>query len=256
MRAYAIGDIHGQLELLHDAHARIAADRKRVGDTDSPVIHLGDLTDRGPASREVMDYMIAGHGTGQPWITLKGNHDHMFALFLQDPNLPDPELRPDLTWLHPRLGGDTTLESYGILNVADRSPEDIHREALEKVPQEHLAFLKSLPFKYETAGAFFVHAGVRPGIPLDQQSETDLMWIRAAFHNDKRDYGPLIVHGHTPVDTPKHYGNRVNLDSGAAYGGPLTAAVVEDGEVWTLTAEGRDPLLAPRGMARWFGLGR
>lgn len=256
MRAYAIGDIHGQIDMLHDAHARIARDRQSVGDEDSPIIHLGDLTDRGPASRDVLDYMVAGHAAGQPWITLKGNHDHMFHLFLKNPLEADPGLRPDLTWLHPRLGGDTTLESYGITNVANRTPQDLHAEAMEKVPPEHAAFLASLPLTHRAAGAFFVHAGIRPGIPLDRQDPNDLIWIRGEFHNDRQDHGPLIVHGHTPVEAPRHYANRINLDTGAAYGGPLTAAVIEDRKVWILTEDGRDLLPPPRGLAHWLGLRR
>ncbi len=242
MRAYAIGDIHGQIDLLHAAHKRVAEDRTRVGDSSSPLIHLGDLTDRGPASRDVVETLLQGHAAGKPWVTIKGNHDHMFSLFMANPNAHDPGLRPGLTWLNTRLGGDTTMASYGIENATDRPPADVHAEALSKIPQTHLAFLQNLPMSFKGAGAFFVHAGIRPGVPLERQTAEDMMWIRAEFHKDQRDHGALIVHGHTPVDAPEHHGNRVNIDTGAAYGGPLTAIVVEDGQVHVLTEGGRIPL--------------
>ena len=122
------------------------------------------------------------------------------------------------------------------------------------MPQAHHAFLKGLPIRFEAARCLFVHAGIRPGVPLERQTAEDMMWIRAEFHKDRSDHGPLIIHGHTPVEVPTHYGNRVNLDTGAAYDGPLTAAVIEDGAVWILTDEGREPLPAPK-KSRWrFGL--
>jgi len=242
MRAYAIGDIHGQLDMLHAAHARVAADRARVGDEDSPLVHLGDLTDRGPDSRGVLDHLIDGHAAGRPWVTIKGNHDRMFEMFLRDPQEHDPVLRPDLTWSHPRLGGNTTLASYGIQSPETRSDADLHAEARRVVPPAHAAFLAGLPLFHEAAGALFVHAGIRPGVPLADQAEDDLLWIRKEFHDDPRDHGMLIVHGHTPVDVPTHFGNRVDLDTGAAYGRFLTAAVIEDGQVWTLDDDGREPL--------------
>ena len=110
MRSYAIGDIHGHIDLLRAAHARIAADRADVGDSDAPIVHLGDLVDRGPASNEVVEYLRRG-ATGQRWITLRGNHDSLFARFLADPASRDPGLRSDLTYLDLRIGGATTLAS-------------------------------------------------------------------------------------------------------------------------------------------------
>lgn len=241
-RAYAIGDVHGHLDLLRAAHALIAADRARTGDMLSPVVHLGDLVDRGPESRGTLAYLIEGIATGAPWVVLKGNHDAMFARFLADPEARDPGLRPDLTWLDPRLGGLTTLASYGIRAPETMSLTALHTAALRAVPRGHIRFIDALPLHYRAAGAIFVHAGLRPGIPLAQQSETDLMWIRADFHNDPRPHAGLVVHGHTPVKVPTHYGNRVNLDTGAAYGGPLSVAVFEEGGPWVLGPEGRQPL--------------
>ncbi|SMY09148.1 metallophosphoesterase family protein [Flavimaricola marinus] len=243
-RLYAIGDIHGQLDLLRGVHDLIAADRQQTGDWTAPVVHLGDLVDRGPDSAGVIDFLLAGPAKGGPWVTIKGNHDYMFSLFMCDPPRHDPSLRSDLSWLHPRLGGMTTLASYGIADTEARTPDDLHREATARVPASHLAFLRELELTFSGAGAFCVHAGVRPGVALDAQEPSDLMWIRREFHDHTESFGPLIVHGHTPVDQAVHYGNRLNLDTGAAYGGPLTVAVIESGKVALLTPDGRRALPA------------
>ncbi|MGX9854957.1 metallophosphoesterase [Limimaricola variabilis] len=241
-RSYAIGDIHGHPEKLRMAHDLIAADRERTGDDDAPVIHLGDLTDRGPGSRAVIDMLIEGRQAGQPWIVLLGNHDRLFRKFLEDPDWQDPGLRPDLDWLDPRLGGDTTLQSYGVAPVKGRDPYEVHREAVAKVPAAHRDFLAALPLYHARGEALFVHAGIRPGVPLAEQTEDDLVWIRKGWLEDARDHGPLVVHGHTALERPRHFGNRVDLDGGAAYGRPLAAAVIEGREIWLLTPDGRVPL--------------
>ena len=242
LRSYAIGDIHGQIGLLHRAHALIAADRARTGDGAAPVIHLGDLVDRGPDCRGVIDLLLAGIAAGQPWLVVKGNHDRMFAGFLNDIAHHDAGLRRDLSWLHPRLGGAATLASYGVRNAADRPLAPVHAEAVAAVPPAHRRFVEALPTLIRRGQVLFVHAGIRPGVDLHDQTEDDLVWIRAPFLEDARDHGPLVVHGHTALAAPTHYGNRVNLDSGAAYGGPLTAAVFEGRAVWVLTDAGRAPL--------------
>jgi serine/threonine protein phosphatase 1 len=242
MRTYAIGDIHGHLSLLQGVHALIAADRARTGDHDAPVIHLGDLVDRGPDCRGVLDYLIEGIADGAPWQVLKGNHDRMFTRFLRDPKEPEPGLRGDLAWLHPRLGGAETLASYGVRNAADRPLAPVHAEAVAAVPQAHIDFIDARPIWLQRGDVVFVHAGIRPGIPMEAQAETDLVWIRAGWLDDPRDHGFLVVHGHTALDTATHYGNRVNIDSSAAYGGPLTAVVLEEREVFVLTTDGRVPL--------------
>lgn len=242
MRTYAIGDIHGHLGLLRAAHDLIAADRARVADRDAVVVHLGDLVDRGPDSDKVVGYLQQGTETGEPWLVLKGNHDRMFAQFLNDPMLQDRGLRAEHSWLHPRLGGGSTLASYGVKNAADRPMPPVHAEAIAVVPSAHRRFLESLPTWSLQGEVLFVHAGIRPGVDLHQQTEDDLVWIRAPFLEDRRDHGVLVVHGHTALPEPRHYGNRVNLDSGAAYGGPLTAVVIEGREVSVLAPSGRRPL--------------
>lgn len=244
MHIYAIGDIHGHLGLLKSAHDLIAEDMARHGT--GPVIHVGDLVDRGPDSRGVIDFLMRGVAEGRDWVVLKGNHDRMFARFLADPWDPEPGLRAELSWLHPRLGGADTLRSYGVSNAGDRPVEKVHAEAIEAVPQAHLDFLSSRPTLHLAGEAAFVHAGIRPGVALAEQAETDLVWIRDPFLTATEDFGPLIVHGHTALEEATHYGNRLNLDSGAAYGGPLSAVVIEGRDAALLTPSGRCRLAVAR----------
>lgn len=242
MLTYAIGDIHGHLALLRDAHRRIAADRARAGDPAAPVVHLGDLVDRGPDSAGVVAYLRQGIAAGAPWVVLKGNHDRMMETFLADPPRRDPMLRAEYSWLSPELGGRETLVSYGV-EPGQRLP-DLTAAARARVPVEDVAFLAGLPLSLRRGEVFFAHAGIRPGVALDVQAEDDLLWIRGEFHRDRRDHGALVVHGHTPVKVPTHYGNRVNLDSGAAFGGPLTVVAIEGRDVFVLDPDGgRVPLL-------------
>ncbi len=204
---------------------------------------MGDLVDRGPDSRGVIDYLSKGIADGQDWVVLKGNHDRMFTRFLRDPTEPEPGLRADLSWLHPRLGGVETLASYGVRSAGDRPVSKVHADAVAAVPQAHRDFLETRPAWHRIGEVLFVHAGIRPGIAIEAQEETDLVWIRAGFLDDPRDHGPLVVHGHTAIDTPTHHGNRVNIDSSAAYGGPLSAIGIEGREVFHLTPQGRVRLL-------------
>ncbi len=240
MRTYAIGDIHGHLDKLLALHALIAADMAQNGA--APIVHVGDLVDRGPDSRGVVEYLRTGIAEGRDWIVLKGNHDRLFTYFLDDPARPDPGLRSDLSWRHPRIGGAETLASYGVAHPADRPIAPVHLDAVAEVPAEHRRFLEQRPGLYQRGEVVFVHAGIRPGVTLSAQTETDLVWIRKDFLEDTRDHGVLVVHGHTAIDRPTHYGNRVNIDSSVAYGGPLSAIVLEGREVFQITAEGRLPL--------------
>jgi serine/threonine protein phosphatase 1 len=245
MRSYAIPDIHGHSDELRRVHALIEADRARAGWDDAPVVHLGDLVDRGPDSAGVIEYLIRGPIGGPPWITIRGNHDFMFRLFLADPSLHDPGLSPRHMWLDAPLGGRRTLASYGIDADEDRPIADLHAEALAKVPEAHFAFLDSLPLAHATGPAVFVHAGIRPGVPIIAQAPQDLMWIRLGWLDTapvSMAGAPLVIHGHTVVDAPEHHGFRVNLDCGAGYGRPLVAAAVEGRDVWLLTEDGRVPL--------------
>ena len=238
MPLYAIGDIHGHLDQLRGLHGLIAEDAARQG-SPARIVHVGDLVDRGPNSAGVVDYLMSGIAGGQDWIVIKGNHDRLLTMFLDDPAAQDPGLRSDLGYLHYKIGGGSTLASYGVRNAADRPLAPVHAEAVANVPVAHRVFLANLPTSYQQDGALFVHAGIRPGLSIERQSETDLVWIRRDFLDDPRDHGVLVIHGHTAIDAPTHYGNRVNIDSGAAYGGPLSAIVIDGRAIFHLTLDGR-----------------
>lgn len=237
MHIYVIGDIHGHLELLKAAHHRIAADMALHGH--ATIVHLGDLVDRGPDSKGVVELLMKGVQAGRDWVVIKGNHDRLFTGFIKNPKWHDPGLKPDHSWLHPKIGGAFTLASYGVKNPADRPVAPVHADAVAAVPESHCRFLEGLPTSETFDEAIFVHAGIRPGIALRDQSEDDLVWIRKSFLEDTRDHGALIVHGHTAIAQANHYRNRLNMDSSAAYGGPLSAAVIEGRRAYLLTDAGR-----------------
>lgn len=259
---YAIGDIHGQKTALDQALARIETD----GGPDAPIVFLGDYTDRGPDSKGVLDTLIAGRDAGRPWQFIMGNHDRFFNHWVQHGREHDPRVKSGISWINPRLGGVTTLASYGVTSDSapvfetrddgreylvqfDQggqriTPQDIQAQAQQAVPQHHLDFLDSLPLTVETNDLLFVHAGLKPGIALADQDPEDLIWIREGWLDDTRDHGKLVVHGHTALETPQHHGNRVNLDGGAGYGRPLTPAVFDGRDCWLLTGTDRQALTA------------
>ncbi|WP_371169391.1 metallophosphoesterase [Aliiroseovarius sp. 2305UL8-7] len=241
-RAYAIGDIHGHLDKLIAAHALIAKDRARCGDMEAPIVHIGDLVDRGPNSKGVIQHLMDGQVRGENWVVLKGNHDRMMEMFLRDHPMVDTQLLIDHNWLHPRLGGIETLASYGVAVPEGIRTYQLHPQARAAVSPDHREYLETLPTQYRLGDLCFVHAGIRPGVPLDEQTEDDLCWIRREFLDSGLDHGALIVHGHTPVDQVTHFGNRVNIDTGAGHGKALSAVVIEGREVWLLGAPGRQPI--------------
>ncbi len=236
---YAIGDIHGQLGMLEDALALIEAD----GGANEPVIFLGDYVDRGPNSRGVIDTLIAGMAEGRNWTPLKGNHDRMFQWFMEDVPRHDPHLLVGYHWFHDRLGGVETMASYGVRFGDQTRLTDLHARSKDVVPQAHVDFLNALPLTHETDDLLFVHAGIRPGVALADQTEEDLVWIRKEFHEHTGPHPKRVVHGHTPVPYATDYGNRINLDSGAGYFKPLSTAVFEGSDSWLLTPAGRVPIL-------------
>ncbi len=238
-RLYAVGDIHGHLDKLEGVHARIRADRLAVRDDGAPVIHVGDLVDRGPNSKGVIDFFLAGQKQGEPWYVLLGNHDRLLLKFLDDPSWCDPRLRTGLWWLSQNMGGLHTLASYGLDAHGAQTLAEIHQDALGLIPESHHRFLAALPLYYDAGEILLVHAGIRPGVALKEQSEDDLVWIRREFHDHHASHGPLIIHGHSVVPEVMHYGNRVNIDTGAGWGDPVSAIVVEGREVFVLEEQGR-----------------
>ena len=239
---YAIGDIHGQHDMLLDALTRIEAD----GGTDARVVILGDLVDRGPDSRAVIDTLLSGIERGRDWIVLRGNHDQMFLDFLEScqidsPNIRSPKVRSSgLGWLHEHMGGAETLASYGIDPKLRLGA--LHAATRAAVPQSHVDFLRARPLYHVEDHLLFVHAGIEPELPLDWQGEDQFLWIRDRFLDHVEPFEWLVVHGHTAVDLPRHYGNHINLDSGAGWGRPLTVAAIEGARAWVLDDAGRIPL--------------
>lgn len=236
---YAIGDIHGHLHKLQQLHALIEKDRKKHNTHTAKIVHIGDLTDRGPDSCGVINYLINGINNHQPWVVVKGNHDRLFQMFVDNPTWIDRRLRPDFTWLHERMGGVETLASYGIEGGADRAVSDLQAAARKAVPSVHLDFLRTLPLRHQTADLLFVHAGIRPDVAIDKQVEDDMLWIRQEFIESKVDFGPLVIHGHTMVNNIEHRKNRLNIDTGAGRGDALSAVVIDHGRVWQISDGGR-----------------
>ena len=238
-KLYAVGDIHGQMDMLTEAMRRIAVD----GGKDAHVIFIGDLVDRGSNSRAVIQYLMDGQSQGKNWTVLYGNHDRLFVRFVENGIVHDDCIKSGLTWDHERLGGLTTLASYGVDIALADDLGALHADTVAKIPPDHIAWLSALPRSFETETHFFAHAGIRPTVPLAEQVEDDLLWIRQEFHLDTNPHPKMIVHGHTPVDTPTRYKNRINIDGGAGYGRPLLPMVIDGKDTWLLDTSGRIPLV-------------
>ncbi len=210
---YAVGDIHGSLSKLQQLIARC---EQHAAGRPMTFVFLGDYVDRGPDSAGVIRTVIELQSSlGDRVIALKGNHEAI-ALGVIDGTLPADY------WL--AQGGTATLRSYGV-------------QSARELPRDHVEWLRSLRLSHDDGRRFFVHAGIDPNKPRDAQDEHDLLWIREPFLFDRRDYGRLIVHGHTPLKTraPDLRSNRLNLDTGAVFGGALTAAVFESAETTPTT---------------------
>ncbi len=231
---YAIPDIHGQRAMLDHALALIQAD----GGADAPIVILGDLVDRGPDSRGVIECLIKGREQGRNWIVLKGNHDDYVLRFLDHGDAYASKGHPNLPWFGQQLGGGATLASYGV-DTKGRDAPTILSDARAAIPRAHRDFLAGLPLYHDADELLFVHAGIRPGVPLADQTAQDMMWIRDPFLSHPDPYPWLVVHGHTALEAPYHYGNRINLDGGAGWGRPLRPAVFEGRDCWLLTETGR-----------------
>jgi len=221
LRIYAVGDIHGRVDLLRIMLSMIAADVERNPCSSAVEVFLGDYIDRGPSSREVIATLLANPPVAGERHCLRGNHEQILLDFLNEPGVL-------IDWQ--RLGGFETLHSYGVAPRISRTLEEAIqlRDAFTAaLPAAHLSFLQSTQFSYSRAGYFFAHAGIRPGTALEAQSPDDLIWIREPFLNSQRDHGKIIVHGHTPNEEPEILTNRINIDTGAFVTGRLTCVVLE-----------------------------
>jgi serine/threonine protein phosphatase 1 len=220
IRIYALGDIHGRSDLLKQMFTVIDADIARNPISRPIEVFLGDYIDRGPDSAHTLDLLIE-RSLYRETVFLKGNHEAYFLEVLRDPaKLED--------WR--QFGGLQTLMSYGIqptLNPDASEQADLISALTEVMPGDHLSFLQGLKPSFVCGDFFFVHAGVRPGIPLNEQQETDLLWIRNEFLDSNEDFGKFIVHGHTPVRAPDIRPTRINIDTGAYATGNLTLLTIQ-----------------------------
>jgi serine/threonine protein phosphatase 1 len=218
---YAIGDIHGRADLLEALLDKIDADvanlpkglRKRL-------IFLGDYIDRGPASRQVIDILVSRRLQRFRPVFLAGNHEDALFRFQADAHF-------GAEWLH--YGGGETLASYGVLPAGTRHLKDAQwveawRALQDAMPARHKAFFNNLSFRHTSGDYTFVHAGLRPGVALPDQSPQDMMWIRETFLSDPKPFPHMVVHGHTPTEAPYSDDRRIGLDTGAYATGVLTAA--------------------------------
>jgi serine/threonine protein phosphatase 1 len=228
-RVYAIGDIHGRLDLLDRLIRQIDSDDQERGASSTTLIFLGDFVDRGPDSRGVIDRVIELRQAGRRIRTLMGNHEEVFLKALAG----DIGATRFLT----RIGGRETIASYGVDDIEYRkaSFEELTELLADKVPGEHVEFLQSLE-KWVTIGDYlFVHAGLRPGIEIEEQSISDLCWIRGEFLLDTRDHGKMIVHGHSIRERVDIQANRIGIDTGAFASDRLTAIGLEGNQRWFLS---------------------
>lgn len=229
-RAYAIGDVHGRLDLLDRLLANIERDMASRETRRTFIIFLGDLIDRGPDSAGVVERLRTYRNPDAKLVFLGGNHEEVLLNILAGKR----DVLP--SWL--KFGGSECAASYGI-DTAElaRVHEDAAIEMVRaKVPRTHREFLESFADTFSFGDYLFVHAGIRPGLPLERQTRADLRWIREPFLHDTGDHGFVVVHGHTIVDSVEELPNRIGIDTGAYRSGVLTALVVDGGERRFLSA--------------------
>jgi serine/threonine protein phosphatase 1 len=232
-RIYAIGDIHGCARQLANLHATIAHDLATRPIPSALLLHIGDYVDRGADTAGVIARLIDGCPIpGMDMVNLMGNHESTMLDALSG------ERAAGTDWLF--AGGRAALQSYGI------DPEAPRDQWAAKIPQSHQDFLRNLQLIHREGGYAFIHAGVRPGIPLEGQARDDLLRSRQPFLYSEADFGAVVVHGHTPVKTPVVRHNRIAIDTGAVFGGKLTCVVLEAATLGFLTA---DPVDEPVSIA-------
>jgi serine/threonine protein phosphatase 1 len=241
-RAYAVGDIHGRLDLLDILLGQIEADIEKRPPRRTFIIFLGDLIDRGPDSAGVVERLRTYRPSYARPIFLAGNHEEVLLSMIAG----EKGILP--SWL--RFGGVQCAQSYGLDPDALRMLDE--EAALQliraKVPRSHAEFLASFADTFRFGDYLFVHAGIRPGIAVEEQDRHDLRWIREPFLSDAKAHGLMVVHGHTIVERVEERPNRIAIDTGAYHSGVLTALAVEDRERWFLAAEKKRDALAARGL--------
>lgn len=221
VRVYAVGDIHGKADLTRAMQAAIVRHAQAHPCARIIEVYLGDYIDRGLESREVIECLLTPPAPGHERVCLMGNHEETLLNFLEDPEV----LR---TWS--QHGGYATLSSYGVNIPLEMKPStlmDLHRAFRERFPTEHEQFIRSLDYRFEIGGYYFVHAGVRPGYGLDEQTPSDLLWIREPFTSYKGMFEKYIVHGHTPLVAPEVLPHRADLDVSDAPSDQLCCLIVE-----------------------------
>jgi serine/threonine protein phosphatase 1 len=231
-RAYAVGDIHGRLDLLNQVIGFIEADIAAQPPMRNFVVFLGDLIDRGPESAGVIERLRTYAPENATVVFLAGNHEEILLRILAgDSGIV-------ASWL--KFGGAECAESYGLDPAALKRTDELSAVALlrDKIPASHRDFLEGLADTFRFGDYLFVHAGIRPGIALEEQEQADLRWIREAFLNDDKEHGFIVVHGHTIVPEVEERRNRIGIDTGAYRSGILTALVIEeDGRRYLRTGE-------------------
>jgi len=227
-RVYAIGDIHGRADLLDELLVKILADDAARGDAEAQIIFLGDLPDRGPGSRQVIEHTMALAQSSPDTVFIKGNHEELLI------RVWDGD-RATAATFH-RAGGRETLISYGVTAEQYDSWDlgEVTDATTRVVPKAHIDFLRAFRPAFRLGDYYFTHAGVRPGIALDDQDETDLRWIRSDFIESDADFGAVAVHGHTIRDTVEERPNRIGIDTGAYASGRLTAIGLQGTDRWYL----------------------
>jgi len=225
-RVYAVGDIHGRLDLLEILHHAILEDAQTADGLKKILIHLGDYIDRGPDSFGVVERLIRAPLEGFVSINLKGNHEDFLLRFLKEKKMQSSLL--DAWYMN---GCAETLLNYGI-DIHGRTDwnleaDTIREKLAEAVPESHKKFFKSLKLRHTIGDYLFVHAGINPEIPLSRQKNGDLLWIRDRFLNHPGPFGKIVVHGHTIFARPEVHDHRIGIDTGAYYSNHLTCLVLE-----------------------------
>jgi serine/threonine protein phosphatase 1 len=227
-RAYVIGDIHGRLDLLETLLAKVDGDIEARPCKGALLVFVGDLIDRGPSSAQVVERLRTYRRDGVRPVFLLGNHEEVLLRVVRG--------EADLvhSWL--RFGGTECLKSYGVdaRRLAAMRNEDVLAAIAAAIPPEHIEFLESFCDTCRFGDYLFVHAGIRPGIELEEQRQADLRWIREPFLSDDSDHGFVVVHGHTISEDVEVWPNRIGIDTGAYRSGILTALAVDGTERWFL----------------------